>query len=130
MNVAEMALLVIALAMLGESVWGVVQPESMRRRIQSMLEESGIGEYALHRFFWTFAALLWALAWTGQELAHRTLFVLGVICMAAGFWGQHPGAINRWYSVVLGNRSAWTIRLIYLGEITVAAALLFIVFAG
>ena len=126
MNVAEIALLCIAVPMALESLWGCCRPASMRRRVQLMMDESGIGEESVHRFFWTLAVLLWALAWTGQNTAHRALFVLGVACMLAGFWGQRPGAVKRWYTVVLGNRSPWAIRLIYLGEAALAAGLIVI----
>ncbi len=130
MNVAEIVLLGIALAMIGEALWGCCRPESMRRRVRTMLDESGIGDNTLHRFFWTLALLLWALAWTGQGLAQRTLFMIGVVCMLAGFWGQRPGAVKQWYNAVLGNRSTWTIRLIYLGEGLVAAGLIAIALRG
>ena len=126
MTLAGYLLMLLAVVLGAEALWGSVAPRSMRARMRKLLDESGAGQAALHRFCWGAALVLWAVAWTGQSREHRTLFVLGVAGLIGGFFGQRPGALEAWYGLVLGRRSVTAIRFIYGLEWTLACGLAWI----
>ena len=122
MTAAHYTLLFIAVIMALEAAWAIATPLAMRERAKSLLEETHAGVGVWRFFFWGLALLMWLIAWHGNQWAHRALFFIGIFFMTAGFLAQRSGFMESWYNFFLGRRSATGIRLIYAGELLLAAA--------
>lgn len=130
MSAAHYVLLLIAVLMAGEALWAIASPIAVRDRVRRMLDEAGGGVGAWRFVFWGFALLMWLFAWFGQQWAHRALFLIGVFFMATGFLAHRPSFLESWYGLFLGRRSPAGIRLIYLGELVLAAGFAWIALTG
>lgn len=121
MTVAHGILLLIAVIMGAESLWAIGDPSGMRARIGKLLGETEEEKAAGPVPLWIAALLIWAAAWFGQQWAHRTLFLIGVVLMGLGILAQRHRFAATWYRWFLGNRSDTMVRLIYCAELGLAA---------
>ena len=130
MTAAHIVLMLTAMLMAGEALWAIASPAGMRDRVRRLLDEAGTAMGAWRYFFWVLALLSWLFAWLGQQWAHRSLFFIGVFFMWVGFLAHRPTFLESWYALFLGRRSNFAIRLIYLGELLLAAVFLWIAVRG
>lgn len=130
LTVAHILLAVVAATMAAEALWAMTTPLVLRDRMQRMLDETLVEPGTTRTSMWVAALLFWAVAWFGQQWAHRTLFIIGVLAMILGFLAPRVDLLRWWYDHVLAKRSPWTIRLLYSVELAVAAALLWVALSG
>lgn len=123
MTAAHIALLVMAVLMAAEALWTIIAPMAMRERVGRMLTELDGESGPWSGLLWGLALVVWLFAWQGNQWTHRALFFVGVFCMVTGYFACRPSFLQSWYGFFLGRRSSAGIRLLYLGELLLAAGL-------
>lgn len=130
MTFAHIVLGLTALFMIAESCWGLCAPAHLRGTARTALDEGSEQGGLARPLFWSLALAYWAVAWFGQQWAHRILFFFGVFFLIIGELMAHARFREQCYQRLLGNRSNFQVRLIYAGEGVLAIGLLWLAICG
>ena len=130
MSLAHIVLLLVAILMLLEALWGLWVPAHVRETVSSVINEWSLGPGSARSIFWTAALLFWAVAWLGNAWTHRALFFIGVFFVVAGEIFANSQYREKCFQCFLGSRTNLQVRFIYCGEAALAVVFFSIALGG
>lgn len=125
-----MAVVVLGVVSLAESLWGVTQPDALRSAVRRVLDESPDRNPALGLFFLALGAVLWLFLSPDATLADYILLLYSWLFVGGGLVNFRAGALRHLMEVLLLRRSLRFVRLFYAAEFLWACALLAVGLAG
>lgn len=130
MSSAHMAVAVLGMLSLAESIWGLAAPRAVQQMMQRVLEESPRQNPAMGSFFLVLACVLWFFLSPEQRLADYVLVLYSWLLVGGGLLSFQPHGIRNVMELFLIRRQPSTVRLLYATEFAWAIAILYVAGRG
>ena len=130
MSSAHVTLIIVGSIALAESTWGVSSPNRLREAVRTVSADIPERNLGLAGVFSALAVVMWIVMSSEKHASDWALLFMSWIFSGGALVSAMQGGCTSLMSCLILRRPTWAIRLMYIGELIGASALIVIGVCG
>ena len=130
MSSAHITLIIVGSIALAESTWGVSSPNRLREAVRAASVDIPERNLGLASFFVALAVVMWLVMSPEKRASDWALLLLSWIFSGGALASAKQRGCTSLMECLILRRPTWAIRLMYIGELIGASALILIGVCG